>query len=228
MFKKIIEKIKSIDKVLLSFIISVIFGIFNGVLSILEGSLWFLILAIYFVSLAIVRGGIVSYQSKHNYNMKESVQAYKKSGILLLVMGLTLAFAVYEVVAVNEGFKYPGILIYGVGAYTAFKVIGAIIYFCKHTGNKDFSKRAVMHINLTDAFVSILALQTALLNEFATGATPTIVFNIITGVGVCLYSLIAGVYMIVKANNTLRNLDGSEKTEDTQVIEAIKEREIRK
>ena len=83
-----------------------------------------------------------------------------------------------------------------------------------------------MNINLADALVSILALQTALLDQFATPDTPTIVFNSLTGGGICIYAFVAGVYMIVKATKKLKTLDGSEKTADTQTIEAIREKDL--
>jgi hypothetical protein len=65
--------------------------------------------------------------------------------------------------------------------------------------------RAIRHINLADALVSILALQTAMFKEFAIGQNVG-VYNAVTGGVVCALTLALGTFMIVTAEKRSRIL----------------------
>lgn len=60
--------------------------------------------------------------------------------------------------------------------------------------------RAAKNINLADAFVSILALQTAMFREFDAGDVVNVAtMNAVTGAIVCALTAALGVFMIVIA-----------------------------
>ena len=70
----------------------------------------------------------------------------------------------------------------------------------------DLTVRAIRNINLVDALVSILALQTALLTMFSGGEVNISLFNTFTGIIVSLLSVSIGIYMIVSANKKMQEI----------------------
>ena len=66
---------------------------------------------------------------------------------------------------------------------------------------------ATKNVKLADAFVSILALQTAMFREFGgLGDISTVTMNAVTGLVVCDLTVAIGVYMIVRASLKIKKL----------------------
>ena len=214
-FKRLGKKIKGaflylrgkwqgVNKVRLAFIINTAFAIFNGVLAFLEASVWFLMLCIYYMSMALVRGGIVAYQKRQGRGELAQLKAYERCGGFLILISLALCVAVIQMIYINRSFKYTGLIIYAVATFAFYKIILAIINIVRFKQESDYSVRCVMNINLANALVSILALQTALLNEFSTGEVDGRIFNGLTGGFVCAFILGLGIYMLARAKKKLK------------------------
>ena len=199
---------------LFSLIFSAVFGAFNGILSIISSSIWFLMLSIYYVALAIARVGIYYYkQGTENKSTLDSIKLYRNSGIFLLIMNFAIGVAVLQIVFIEKGFNYPGLFIYAVATYAFTKISFAIINISKTRGTKNYTEMSLRSINLIDASVSILALQTALISEFSEGSSDITVMNGITGAVVFLFTLAFGIFMIVKSHKEIKrikrtNIDG--------------------
>ena len=197
---------------LFSLVFSAIFGVFNGILSILSSSVWFLMLSIYYVALSLGRLGIYIYKKKSDGKSKlSSIKLYRNSGIFLLIMNFAIGVAVLQIVFIEKGFKYPGLFIYAVATYAFTKTSFAIINIFKTRGTENYTETSLRSINLIDAGVSILALQTALINEFSNGATDITVMNGITGTVVVLFTLVFGIFMIVKSHKEIKKIKAETK-----------------
>ena len=66
--------------------------------------------------------------------------------------------------------------------------------------------QAIRNVNLADATVSILALQTALLTTFNDGSVNISVMNTVTGIIVSAFSIALGIYMIVSATKKIKEI----------------------
>lgn len=212
-YVKIKNIVSKIDKIALAFWLNTAFGVFHGVLSFLERSVWFLVLAIYYVSLAIVRGGILTYRKKEGRDTQAQLRAYKRCGSFLIIISLALSIAVIQMVYINRTFSYAGLAIYAVAAYAFYKITIAIMNLVKYKKDADFSQRAVININLANAMVSMLALQTALLSQFGTGETNKQIFNALSGSFVCLFTLGMGIFMVIRASKYSKKLKTENKNE---------------
>jgi len=200
------SKWQRVDRVKLAFILNMAFAAFHGVLSFLERSVWFLMLAIYYASLAIVRGGIVMYQRREGKSERAQLKMYGRCGAFLVVISLALTVAVIQMVYINRTFSYTGLIIYAVAAYAFAKITVAIINLVKFKKNSDYAVRTKTNLNLANAMVSILALQTALLNEFSAGEVDPRIFNALSGSFVCLFTLGLGITMLVKSKIKIKEL----------------------
>ena len=192
---------------LFSLMYSAMFGVFNGILSILSSSVWFLMLSIYYVALSLGRLGIFFYKKKSKGKSKfSSIKLYRNSGIFLLIMNFAIGTAVLQIVFIEKGFKYPGLFIYAVATYAFTKISFAIRNISKTRGTENYTEMSLRSINLIDASVSILALQTALISEFSDGVGDVTVMNGITGAAVTLFTLAFGIFMIAKSHKEIKKI----------------------
>ena len=194
-----------------SLIMSFAYACFNGALGIAEGSIWFGALSAYYIFLALMRGGLLLYHgTKKDYGSEARRRAinYRNCGIKLLILNAALSSAIAQMIFDDRGFSYKDWLIYAFAAYAFYKITMAIINVFKAKKQDDLTIQAIRNVNLVDAAVSILALQTALLHTFGgTGGEINIsTFNTLTGSAVSLFSIGLSIYMIIKGNKTAKEI----------------------
>ncbi len=207
-----------------SFIMSVLFSVFNAYMGIVNRSIWYGALAAFYISLAFLRGGILVYHknkiSRKGKSRNEEylkVKTYKNSGVITLVLNIALSAAIAQMIFSEAHFTYIGWSVFAYAAYAFYKITMSIISFVKAQKQNDLTVRAIRNINLVDALVSILALQTALLTTFSEGNTNISLFNTLTGTIVSLSSVAIGVYMILSASAKMKELQ-KEKDKNEQSV----------
>ncbi|MDE6075592.1 MAG: hypothetical protein K2G26_04065 [Clostridia bacterium] len=200
-----------------SLIVTLAFAVYNGSIAIVISSLWFGALAAYYIVLVVLRGSILIYHGKSKraalkgQSEKQTLindgKLYLACGILLLLLPLCLSFAILQMVRAGDSFEHTGITIYVYAIYAFFKIITAIYSFIKERRNNSMVIMATKNVKLADAFVSILALQTAMFREFGgIGDISTVMMNAITGAAVCALTVAIGVYMIITAALRIKKL----------------------
>ena len=194
-----------------SFAINIAFAIYNGSIAVVIGSIWFGALAAYYVLLIILRGAILIYHARRKKAIKngqeEGMTHYKDTrvygicGIFLTLLPIAISFAILQMVRANDSFVHSGVTIYIYAIYAFYKIIISIYNFIKTRSTKEMTIRASKNINLADAMMSILALQTAMFREFDTAkdVINIISMNAITGAVVCGLTAIIGIFMIINA-----------------------------
>lgn len=192
---------------LFSLIFSGVFGVFNGILAITSHSVWFFMFSIYYIALSLGRFGIYLFKKdKGKKDILNDIKLYRNSGIFLLIMNFAIGVAVLQIVFIEKGFNYPGLFIYAVATYAFTKITLAIINISKTRGTKNYIEISLRSINLIDASVSILALQTALLTEFSDPNTDFCIANGLSGTAVFLFTLVFGIFMIVKSRKDIKKV----------------------
>jgi len=180
-----------------------IYAIFKLVNGIIFKSIWFITFGIYYSLLIIVRSNLLLYSRNNNLgvNLKDESKKYKSTGILLLFFNLILFGMIALVVVKNQKIIYPGYTIYVMAIYTFYVVISGIINMFKYRRHLSPVMSAVQKINLSQALISMLSLEIAMLNQFGPEAAD---FNKtligITGFGVGIVFTVMSIYMIIKSN----------------------------
>ena len=198
---------------IISFTVSVLYSVSHVVISVMEKSVWFGMLAFYYLTLAFMRGGVLTYQkgkkNKTEYDKKiYQIKTFKNVGILLITVTVALTVAVLQMVLINRHFEYAGLMIFVIATYTFYKITMSIINIIKSRKQTDLTIQAVRYINLADSAVSLLALQTALLSAFGgneLGITSAIM-NGITGLVVISFIITIGAFMILKSKKEKEKL----------------------
>lgn len=199
-----------------SFSLSIAFGIYNGVLGIMTKSIWFGALAAYYIFLALLRGSVLTYHRKKNVKKREDsystrTRVYRKCGFWLLILNVALSAAIAQMIFSDRKFEYAGWTIYAFAAYAFYKITMSIINLFKARKQTDMTVQAIRNVNLADAAMSILALQTALLGTFGAEGLNVSLFNTLTGIAVSLLSIGIGVQMIAYANKKLKEIRGEKR-----------------
>lgn len=189
------------------FFINLLYIVMKLVSDILYRSTWFIALAVYYILLAVMRFLLV-----RRLNVKDEVselRRYRLCGVMLLFMNQALAGIVIFMVHQNQGFDYPGLLIYVMALYAFYAVILAIINVVKTRRHNSPILSAAKAINLVAAMVSILSLETAMLVQFGGNDDPMFrkAMTAATGGGVCTIVIGMAIYMIWQANKNLKKLD---------------------
>ena len=196
-----------------SFAMSVAFSVFNAYMGIRNRSIWYGALAAYYIALALLRGGILTY---HKGKRGKEVDAYRdeytkakvyrNSGVILLLLNVALSSAIAQMIFSDAHFTYVGLTIFAYAAYAFYKITMSIVNLFKANKQPDLTIRAIRNINLADATVSILALQTALLTMFNDGTMNVSLMNTLTGTAVSLFSVGLGIYMTVTASKKMKEI----------------------
>ena len=194
-----------------SFLMSLLFSGFNAYMGIKNRSIWYGALAAFYIALAFLRGGVLAYHKsrigkKTQNDEYVKAKVYRNSGIITLILNIALSSAIAQMIFSSAHFTYMGWTIFAYAAYAFYKITMSIIALIKAHKQTDLTVRAIRNINLVDALVSILALQTALLSMFSEGEINISLFNTFTGIIVSALTISIGIYMIASANKKMKEL----------------------
>ena len=197
-----------------TFAITLVNSLFNAYLGISEKSIWFGALAAYYIILSLCRGGLLLHHTKKRDTDKSAIlkaRNYKRCGILLLLLNATLSSAIAQMIFDDRGFEYKDWFIYAFAAYAFYKIFMSVRNVARARKQDDLTLQAIRNINLIDAAVSILALQTALLHTFSDGTADISLFNTLTGSAVSLGAITLSIFMIIKGAKTEKKLKSETK-----------------
>ena len=205
-----------------SFALNIAYAVCNGVLGIVSLSVWYGALAAYYVFLSAIRcGALLRWQNAKKRcggapPEAERWKIYRMCGLLLIILELALTAAVTEMVLSENPSAHTEITAIASAAYAFYKITLAIYNMIKARRLRDPLLQSFRNINLTDALVSLLALQTTMTAVFSDGTDLSMrALNAVTGFTVCAVTVGMGVWMIVRTNKPLKKL-----AESTQSKEA--------
>lgn len=166
-------------------------------------SWWFVVLAVYYSILSLMRFLLLRYVRVNRIG--SSIQSeWKRSRVcacILMLVNLCLSGAVLMILYENKGYDYPGVLIYVMALYTFYSTINAIVQIIRYRklGSPVMSTTKV--IALSAALVSMLNLETAMFSQF--GADMAVesqrLMIILTGAGISIAVNAMSAALIVKS-----------------------------
>ncbi len=192
----------------ISFVISMLYVGINLWSWHMLGSYWFMVLAVYYVIMAVMRYLLVRYVRIQKIGT-DILSEWKRSRIcayILLLINLSLSGTVLMILYQHRGYDYPGMMIYVMALYTFYALTMSIVDIVKYRkiGSPIMSTAKI--VRLSAALVSMLNLETAMFAQF--GAEMSVeqqrIFIILTGAGVSIAVVTLSVILIVKATKSIR------------------------
>lgn len=171
-------------------------------------SVWFGMLAVYYFLLAVMRFVLLRYASRRAFGADRLAEwrRCRACGVLLLVMNLALSGMVILVVRGNEGFSYPGYLIYVMAAYAFYNIAAAVRNVIRFRRFRSPVMSAAKALQLAAALVSMLALETAMLRQFGgDDAQFRTAMTACTGGGVCAAVFAIAVWMLCRSAREIQH-----------------------
>ena len=177
-------------------------------------SYWFMVLAVYYVIMAVMRYLLVGYvrNQKLGANMLGEWRRSRSCAYILLLINLSLSGAVLMILYQHRGYDYPGIMIYVMALYTFYALTMSIVDIVKYRKMGSPVMSTAKIVSLSAALVSLLNLETAMFAQFGAGLTPENqrIFIILTGAGVSITVVTLSVILIVNANKEIRRIKDGE------------------
>lgn len=173
-------------------------------------SMWFVVLAVYYVILAVMRFLLVRYvrQNELGANRLGELKRARLCSAILLLLNLVLTGAVLMILYENKGFEYHGVLIYVMAAYTFYITTHAIVDLVKYRKYRSPVMTTAKIISLCAALVSMLSLETAMFSQFGgeMALQDQRLMIALTGAGVSFVVIGLSAYMICKIANELKEI----------------------
>ena len=173
-------------------------------------SWWFMVLAVYYGIMAVMRFLLVRYVRIQKIGTS-LLKEWKRSRIcayILLLINLSLSGAVLMILYQSKGYDYPGVMIYVMALYTFYAAIHSIVDIVRYRklGSPVMSTAKI--VSLSGALVSMLNLETAMFAQFGASMSPENqrIFIILTGAGVSITVVTLSVILIVNANKEIRRI----------------------
>jgi hypothetical protein len=171
-------------------------------------SYWFMVLAVYYVIMAVMRFLLVRYVriQKIGTNLMGEWKRSRVCAYMLLLINLSLSGAVLMILYQHRGYDYPGMMIYVMAMYTFYALTMSIVDIVKYRKMGSPVMSTAKIVSLSAALVSLLNLETAMFAQFGADMAPEHqrIFIILTGAGVSITVVTLSVMRIVTATKEIR------------------------
>lgn len=171
-------------------------------------SWWFIVLAVYYVIMSVMRFLLVRYVRVNEIGTS-LLGEWKRSRIcayILLLINLSLSGAVLMILYQSKGYDYPGVMIYVMALYTFYSTTHAIVDIVRFRSLGSPIMSTAKIVTLSAALVSMLNLETAMFAHFG-AEMPQQDQNLmimLTGAGISVTVVTLSVVLIVKATKEIR------------------------
>jgi len=194
-----------------SLVWNVAYSLFQLWLGFYHASFWFVSMAVYYATLAVMRFFLARYTSKnaHGRNMRAELVRYRACGWVFLVMNIALSLMVFFMVYWNRTFIHHEITTIAMAAYTFTSFTAAIISIVKYRRYNSPVYSATKTISLASACVSMITLESTMLTTFGADTMDALSRKIMlgaTGGVISCFIVVMAVYMINKGTKKLRLL----------------------
>ncbi len=185
-------------------ITSFAYAAFLAICGFLQDSAWLGSLAGYHFSLVVIR--LILTRGLRKSNRLGAWRASLCCGIMLILLTSALYGIGVQTIRYGRAASYPYYIIYGVAAYTFYKVISSVLSLITYRRFKNPIYSASMLLNLSAAMVSLYLLQSALISAFGDDESFRQLMSIILGSFIGALIAVESVYMIVTAAKNIRTI----------------------
>ncbi len=173
-------------------------------------SWWFVVLAVYYMTLSVMRFLLVHYVHTNEIggNKLGELKIAIVCAVILLTLNFFLSGAVLMILYQDKGYEYHGIMIYVMALYTFYQTTHAIIDSIKYRklGSPLMSTAKV--VSLASALVSMLNLETAMFASFGADMAKQDqqLMIMLTGAGVGISVITMSVVMTVRSAREIKEI----------------------
>lgn len=191
-----------------SLAINLIYVVVNAISGYIYQTYWFVIFAIYYAIIAMMRFLLVRYVIKNSIgkNYLGELKRARLCAYILMTVNLALSGTVLMMIFFERGFQYQGFLIYVVAMYTFYITTTAVIDMIKYRKYKSPIMSITKVIKMASALFSMLFLETAMFAQFGAETSPEVkkLMIMLTGAGISIAVVFMAIYMIVETTKEIK------------------------
>lgn len=190
------------------------YAVFQLVLGVLNGSLWYYALAVYYLALAAMRLFLVRHSTRHlpGERMRDELVRYRACGVVFLAVNVALSVMIFYMIYGERAGGRNEIVVIANAAYAFFTLTKAIVNVIKYRKYNSPVFSASKAISLASACVSMLTLEDGMLAAFGEemAELSRIIFMTASGAAVSIFIVAMAVYMLVQGSRKINTLKTEE------------------
>ncbi|MCR4877007.1 MAG: hypothetical protein K5922_07535 [Clostridiales bacterium] len=188
----------------LSLYFNLVYALFKLIVGLFYHSYWMIGLGAYYGLLAGMR--FLLLRRLPCEGETDGWKSYRLTGALLLVLSVVISGQIAQTFLLPTTYAFPGVLIFAFAAYAFFKIISVSLSLIRRRHHEDRILAAARCVSFAHALMSILALQTALLDRYGM-ENPQFAryMNGIVGAVICILVIALSIFMLFKAHLALKS-----------------------
>lgn len=196
-----------------SFVLSCLYVIYNLAIAAYYSSVWYYIMSGYYFSLLVARGLVIWSSKKGENSDAESEEKrikgtknYIACGIWLILFSGVVIGNIVQLTRRGESQTRSFHLIYVFAVYTAIRIVLVVRNIIRANKGDNLVTRSLRTISFADGMVSLLSLQTALLQAFSSDweAEYGELWSAATGGVIISAVMVAGLIMVIRGAKLLK------------------------
>ena len=186
---------------------------FKFVMGVWFGSKWLVTVSIYFLTLSAMRLLLLNRDRKSKkletpeHKRLYDLKGYRVCGYMVLFMNMIVGRMIVQMLVDNEGYDYPGLMLYLIGLFAIANFANAIYNVKKYWHIYNPMISAAKRLSFSTALVLLYTLQTSALARFGNNHEQLRrLLNSISGAVVELVLFTMAILMIVRSNQEMHKL----------------------
>ena len=186
---------------------------FKFVMGVWFGSKWLVTVSIYFLTLSAMRLLLLNRERKSKkletpeHKRLYDLKGYRACGYMVLFMNMIVGRMIVQMLVDNEGYDYPGLMLYLIGLFAIANFANAIYNVKKYWHIYNPMISAAKRLSFSKALVLLYTLQTSALARFGNHHEQLRrLLNSISGAVVELVLFTMAILMIVRSNQEMHKL----------------------
>lgn len=186
---------------------------FKFVMGVWFGSKWLVTVSIYFLTLSAMRLLLLNRERKSKkletpeHKRLYDLKGYRACGYMVLFMNMIVGRMIVQMLVDNEGYDYPGVMLYLIGLFAIANFANAIYNVKKYWHIYNPMISAAKRLSFSTALVLLYTLQTSALARFGNNHEQLRrLLNSISGAVVELVLFTMAILMIVRSNQEMHKL----------------------
>lgn len=186
---------------------------FKFVMGVWFGSKWLVTVSIYFLTLSAMRLLLLNRERKSKkletpeHKRLYDLKGYRACGYMVLFMNMIVGRMIVQMLVDNEGYDYPGLMLYLIGLFAIANFANAIYNVKKYWHIYNPMISAAKRLSFSTALVLLYTLQTSALARFGNNHEQLRrLLNSLSGAVVELVLFTMAILMIVRSNQEMHKL----------------------
>lgn len=186
---------------------------FKFMMGVWFGSKWLVTVSIYFLTLSAMRLLLLNRERKSKkletpeHKRLYDLKGYRACGYMVLFMNMIVGRMIVQMLVDNEGYDYPGLMLYLIGLFAIANFANAIYNVKKYWHIYNPMISAAKRLSFSTALVLLYTLQTSALARFGNNHEQLRrLLNSISGAVVELVLFTMAILMIVRSNQEMHKL----------------------